>query len=171
MGLFKGLKLAVGFALGGRTLKKQARFIKEDVFRFKADLSVAKRKKPSQAQADEWQSFVDRHGITSQALKNQYRVRRGIAALLLMALISCCYCIVVRGHVSVGLACFVIAGLFYFRNNFRLYQIRHQQLCTITVFLKQARISFKECLPLALPDDWQLSDKQDKKNQSAGQSE
>ena len=158
MSFFKGLKSAVGFALGGRTLKKQASFIKEDVSRFKADLSVAKLKKSSQARADEWQSFIDTHGITTAQLRNQYRARRGIAALLLIALIICLYFIVVRGHYSVGLACFIIAGLLYFRNNFRLYQIRHRQLCSIKDFLNQAKSSFKECLPLKLSDDWQVLD-------------
>ena len=158
MGFFNGLKSAIVFVSGGRTLKKQASFIKEDMSRFKSDLSAVKMKKSSEARNDEWQTFIETHGITTVQLKGQYRARRGVAALLLFALVICLYFIVVRGLISVGWACFIIAGLLYFRNNFRLYQIRHRQLCSIKAFLKQAKTSFKECLPLKLPDDWQEVD-------------
>ena len=159
MGFFKGVKSAASVVFGARTLKQQASYVREDMARFKQDLSVANPlKKQSERRVDEWKTFINRHGINTSQLKNQYRVRRGISALLLMVLFICFYFIVVRGHYNVGTACFLIAGLLYFRNNFRLYQIRHRQLCTMSSFLKQANVAFRECLPLKLPNTWQVLD-------------
>jgi hypothetical protein len=163
--LFSGLKTVGGFVLGGRALKKQAEFIKEDVSRFKSDLAISKLTKNTQARVDEWDSFVIAHGINAQKLKKQYRVRRALAVLLMIALIVCLYFIVVCEHYSVGVACLLISGLLYFQNNFRLYQIRHRQLCPILVFVKHAMSSFKECLPLQLSDDWCVSDKETGQNE------
>ena len=52
----------------------------------------------------------------------------------------------------------IIAGIFYFRNVFRLYQIRHRELCKPHHFLSKVCRSFKEIFPLVLPESWKAFD-------------
>ena len=70
-------------------------------------------------------------------------------------MLLCLMFISLFNHYNAGIGGLFIFGLLYFRNAFRLYQIRHHQFCKIRVFLTALKSSFKEILPLSLPKAWQ----------------
>ena len=157
MRFFSAIKSALSLISGGSALKKQADFVKSDVSHFKSDFSAVSSAKVSK-KADRWQLFVEAHELTTQNIKAQYRARRHIAGLLICALFVCLYIVTIDACYSIGFACLTVIVLLYVQNVFRLYQIRHRELCTIKHFLCAAKYHFYEFLPLALPSDWQVLD-------------
>jgi len=143
------------FTLGTKVMKKQVKYLNDDMNHFKEDFkSIKLNNKTGNRHVDEWDSFILTHNISTKKLKTQYKIKRRMSFLLLFIMfLSLCF-ILIASEYKAGLAGLLISGLFYFVGVFRLYQVRHKTLCKIRVFLHDVKGTLKEVLPLNLPEDW-----------------
>lgn len=155
------LKHTVGgtfsYLLGVQLIKKQIDYTKKDVAHLSDDLKQARgifKQKPPRI--DTWNAMQQTHRISDESLINQYKMRRVVSFILLLALLISLYSVIVSNDLISGLAATLISVLLYFKNTLRLFQIRQRNLCTINDYLKAIKLSLKEILPLALPLNWKL---------------
>ncbi len=150
-------KNTLHFATGAQLLKRQFRYTRNDLATLAADANkVRERIKADKKPIDEWDKFVLSKGVKADALILQYRNRRLFAFLLLGALFYSAYFFIFGQNEVPGLVGSLISAVYYFKNTFRLYQIRYCELCSVKAYLKAIKKTFKEGLPLSLPKNWHL---------------
>lgn len=154
------IRSTLGYLSGASLLKKQASYIKGDFASVTAEIKAIGAKVMSKEKkengVDEWNTVVINYGINTAMMMGQYRKRRIISGILLCTFFISIYFVVVDSRFFVGFPAVFVSFIFYMSNALRLFQIRQRELCKWKKYLSAIKISFKELLPLALPDNWQL---------------
>lgn len=156
MGMWKKIGGVFSTLSGVRTVKKQARYLKDDLKQIKSDFTLNEAARNTKRRVDHWNEVIKANRITRKMLTTQYARRRFVAFLILAVMLAGLGVVVALHDYGIGIPALVVATLLYIKNGLRLYQIRHRYLCTARHFLRAVRTSLYEILPLALPEDWDV---------------
>lgn len=151
---FKNTKNFLSIITGFSLFKKQANYIKNDFSGMYQDIHANKRLNKPEISIDTWNAVIINEGVTEKAIRTQYQGRRIIALILLAGVFICLYVTIVDAVYITGSAVSLVLLVLYFKNVFRLFQIRQRDLCKVRHYLAAAKKSFQELLPVPLPKNW-----------------